>query len=37
MNPELGDRYPAALLRVEPLDEIGQTVIAAARSFAANG
>ena len=37
MNPELGDQSPAALLRVERLDEVGPRVIAAARSFAAHG
>ncbi len=37
MNPELGDQSPAALLRVEPLDEIGPKVVLAARSFAAYG
>lgn len=37
MNPELGDQSPAALLRTEPLDEIGPMVISAARSFATHG
>ncbi|TFC88980.1 DUF1016 family protein [Cryobacterium sp. TMT3-29-2] len=37
MSPELGDHSPAALLRVEPLDEIGLRVISAAPSFAAQG
>ena len=37
MSPELGDPSPAALLRVEPLDEIGPRVISAAPSFAAQG
>ncbi|TFD76809.1 hypothetical protein E3T54_09645 [Cryobacterium sp. Sr8] len=37
MNPQLGDQSPAALLRGEPLDEIGPKVISAARSFAAHG
>jgi len=37
MNPELGDQSPAALLRVEWLDDVGPRIIAAARSFAAHG
>ena len=37
MNPELGDQSPAALLRVEALDEIGPKVVSAARSFASGG
>ncbi|KFF58432.1 hypothetical protein JF66_18625 [Cryobacterium sp. MLB-32] len=37
MNPELGDKSPAALLRAEPLDVIGPDVVAAARSFIAHG
>jgi len=37
MNPELGDKSPAALLRAEPLDAIGPSVVAAARSFIAQG
>jgi len=37
MNPELGDKSPAALLRAERLDVIGPDVVAAARSFIAHG
>ena len=37
MNPEVGDQLPAALLRGEPLDEIGPKVISAARSYVAHG
>jgi hypothetical protein len=37
MNPELGDKSPAALLRAEPLDDVGPNVVVAARSFIAHG
>ncbi|MDY7544554.1 hypothetical protein QN345_03375 [Cryobacterium sp. 10I1] len=37
MNPELGDKSPAALLRGEPLVVVGPVVVAAARSFIAHG
>jgi len=35
INPGLGDRSPALLLRSGPLDEIQRPLMAAARSFAA--
>lgn len=37
MNPRLDDVAPARLLREADLDEIGPTVLAAARAFAAAG
>ena len=37
LNPELGDRSPARLLRDGALDEAGQAVIAAARAFLVGG
>lgn len=37
MNPGLGDRAPARLLRDGAVDEVGPLVIAAARQFAAVG
>ncbi len=37
LNPVLGDRSPARLLREDDLDEAGPQVLAAARQFAAVG
>jgi hypothetical protein len=37
LNPKLGDRAPARLLRDGDLDEVGPEVLAAARAFAAVG
>jgi hypothetical protein len=37
LNPQLGDRSPARLLREGDLDEVGPEVLAAARAFAATG
>jgi hypothetical protein len=37
LNPKLGDRSPARLLRDGDLDETGPRVLAAARAFAAVG
>jgi hypothetical protein len=37
LNPELDDRSPARLLREGDLDEVGPQVIAAARTFLAQG
>jgi len=37
LNPELGDRAPARVLREDDLDLAGPLVLAAARSFAATG
>jgi len=37
LNPQLDDRSPARLLRDGDIDEVGATVLAAARSFAATG
>ena len=37
LNPQLGDRSPARLLRDGDLDETGPLVLAAARAFAATG
>lgn len=37
LNPQLEDRSPASVLRAGPLDEVGVSVLAAARAFAAVG
>lgn len=37
LNPNLGDRSPARVLRDGDLDEVGPEVLAAARAFAAVG
>jgi len=37
LNPALGDRSPARLLREGAVDEVGPQVLAAARQFAAVG
>jgi hypothetical protein len=37
LNPDLGDRSPARVLREDDLDLAGPLVLAAARSFAATG
>lgn len=37
LNPKLGDRSPARILRDGDLDEVGPEVLAAARAFAAVG
>ena len=37
LNPALGDRSPARLLREGSVDEVGPQVLAAARQFAAVG
>jgi len=37
LNPQLGDRPPARVLREDDLDDAGPLVLAAARSFAATG
>jgi hypothetical protein len=37
LNPALGDRRPARLLREGAVDEVGPQVLAAARQFAAAG
>ncbi|MGH9041021.1 MAG: hypothetical protein ACRDZ3_12400 [Acidimicrobiia bacterium] len=37
LNPKLGDRSPARLLRDGVVDEVGPDVLAAARAFAAVG
>jgi len=37
LNPVLGDRSPARVLREDDLDEAGPQVLAAARQFAAVG
>jgi hypothetical protein len=34
MNPQLGDRAPARVLRDQPVEVVGAEVMAAARSFA---
>ena len=37
LNPQLGDRSPARLLREGDLDEVGPEVVGAARAFLAGG
>lgn len=37
VNPELGDRTAARMLREEPLDKAGSLILGAARAFAAGG
>ena len=37
LNPALGDRSPARVLREGAVDEVGPQVLAAARQFAAVG
>jgi hypothetical protein len=37
LNPELGDRVPARLLREEDLETVGPDILGAARAFLAGG
>jgi len=37
LNPQLDDQSPARLIREQPIDEVGPSVVAAARAFVVGG